>query len=53
MVPNTLEPEDLNIKKRKCIKILTYNCNKRKRLIMKNNLNEMENDYEELIYAIK
>ena len=52
MSSNTLEPEDLNIKKRKCIKLLTYNCNKRKRLIMKNNLNEMKNDYEELIYAM-
>ena len=44
---------EINKKKRKCIQILTYNCNKRKRLMMKNNLNEMKNDYEELIYAIK
>ena len=53
MVPNTLDQEDLDKKKRKCIKLLTCNCNKRKRLIMKNNFNEMENDFEELIYAIK
>ena len=50
MIENTIE--DLN-KKRKCIKLLTHNCNKRKRSIMKYNLNEMKNDYEELIYVMK
>ena len=53
MSSNTLELENFDKKKRKCIKILTHNCNKRKRLIMKNNLNEMEKDYEELIYAME
>jgi len=57
MLPKTLEQtleqtSDFE-KKRKCIQILTYNCNKRKRLMMKNNLNEMKNNYKELIYAIK
>ena len=46
------QEQDIN-NKIKCIQILTYNCNKRKRIMMKNNLNEMENDYEELIFAIK
>lgn len=62
MLPNTLEntleyileqTSEVNKNKRKCNQILTRNCNKRKRLMMKNNLNELNNDYEELIYAMK
>lgn len=53
MLPDTSEETLEFEKKRKCTQILTRNCNKRLRLMMKNNLNEMENDYKELIYAIK
>jgi predicted translin family RNA/ssDNA-binding protein len=48
MLPNTLESE----KKIKCAIILTRKCNERKRFMMKNNFNEMKNDYKELIYKM-
>ena len=48
MLPNTLESE----KKIKCAIILTRKCNERKRSMMKNNFNEMKNDYKELIYKM-
>ena len=61
MLPNTFEQTSEQTlvqtsefeKKRKCALILIRNCNKRKRFMMKNNINEMKNDYKELIYAIK
>lgn len=53
MLPNTLEHTLEFENKRRCALILTRNCNKRRRLMMKNNLNEMNNDYKELIYKMK
>jgi hypothetical protein len=50
MFPDTLETDK---KKIKCVLKLTRSCNRRKRFMMKDNLNVMKNDYEELINKMK